>query len=224
MKYPSLPCVILPPPESCISKLDILGGNALLGGRHSRLTRVGSRTSNRPLLAALLAGVALAQALGDDDALLAHGVLALVARHQVLAVRVALLAHRPTAVFLTAAVAHDAGAAIHVVQRDGYEELEPEGLGPGRRKRTKLMHARVGKKYFDPSPFNSPHATKDKNCRTSQTRESVGKETHHPDFINERGETRLTNGMPLSRQSHGVHRCSSSWTSRQQRQRLSFPL
>ena len=58
-----------------------------------------------------LARVSFAGALGDDDASVADGVLALVALHQMLTVLVALFADRSTAVFFSAAVAHDSRAA-----------------------------------------------------------------------------------------------------------------
>lgn len=71
----------------------------------------GSTGSSWVLLAGL-ANVAFAETLGDDDALLADGRLALVALHQGLAVPVALFTNGSTAVFLAAAVANYSRAAI----------------------------------------------------------------------------------------------------------------
>lgn len=62
-------------------------------------------------LLAGLARVSFAVALGDDDASVTDGVLALVALHQMLTVLVALFADRSTTVFLSATVAHDSRTA-----------------------------------------------------------------------------------------------------------------
>lgn len=61
---------------------------------------------------AVLALVALARTLGDDDALFTNRRLALVALHQILAVTLALFADRSTAVFFSAAVTDNIWAAM----------------------------------------------------------------------------------------------------------------
>jgi len=81
---------------------------AVLLGSDGRSHDVGRDTSSL----AGLAGVALTETLGDNDALLADGILALVALQQMLPVIVALLADGATAVLLAAAVADNVGAAI----------------------------------------------------------------------------------------------------------------
>lgn len=86
---------------------------------------------------AVLALVALARTLGDDDALFTNRRLALVALHQILAVTLALFADRSTAVFFSAAVTDNiwteaAGFLLaHGVASAGTVLLGVDGGGSG---------------------------------------------------------------------------------------------
>lgn len=89
------------PPYPVYQTRSLLGQQGLRYGSGSRDTRS----------LALLAGVALTRALGDDDTLHARGCLAPVAAHQILPAHVTLVADGSTAVVLAAVVARGVGAA-----------------------------------------------------------------------------------------------------------------